>query len=309
MHFDVETLDNAVSGKPLSRRLGADDQAEGLRRMLVCNQTQIITLVAGKRGVGRSSVALNMATALSGAGRDVLILDENPAPHNLTDSLGLLVRYDLLDVIQGRCQLVDAVISANGYAILPMAKLMRALPKLNTFEQQRLESILLEAGNGVDVMLVDAAMLEEPKAVSSGLASGVRLLVVMDATSSGITQSYALIKRLALENARLRFEIVVNKVADEQMARLVFGNMEKVARMKLAARLEYLGYIPKDDRLKRSTQLGRAVVEAFPAAVSAKSCIALSQSVLNMTMQQDEMQGGIAQMMKNLIGQLRRQPA
>lgn len=305
MHFDVETL--AVSGKPLSRRLGADDQAEGLRRMLVCNQTQIITLVAGKRGVGRSSVTLNMATALSSAGRDVLVLDENPAPHNLTDSLGLLVRYDLLDVIQGRCQLVDAVIGANGYAILPMAKLMRALPKLNASEQQRLESILLEAGNGVDVMLVDAAMLEEPKAVSSGLASGVRLLLVMDATSSGITQSYALIKRLALENARLRFEIVVNKVADEQTARLVFGNMEKVARMKLAARLEYLGYIPKDDRWKRSTQLGRVVVEAFPAAVSAKSCMALSQNVLNMTMQQEAMQGGIAQMMKNLIGQLRRQ--
>lgn len=305
MHFDVETL--AVSGKTGSRRLGTDDQAEGLRRMLVCNQTQIITLVAGKRGVGRSSVALNMATALSSAGRDVLVLDENPAPHNLTDSLGLLVRYDLLDVIQGRCQLVDAVIGANGYAILPMAKLMRALPKLNASEQQRLESILLEAGNGVDVMLVDAAMLEEPKAVSSGLASGVRLLVVMDATSSGITQSYTLIKRLALENARLRFEIVVNKVADEQTARLVFGNMEKVARMKLAARLEYLGYIPKDDRWKRSTQLGRAVVEAFPAAASAKSCMALSQSVLNMTMQQEAMQGGIAQMMKNLIGQLRRQ--
>ena len=308
MHFEVETL--AVPGKTVARRLGADDQAEGLRRMLVCNQTQIITLVAGKRGVGRSGVTINMATALNSAGRDVLVLDENPAPHNLTDSLGLIVRYDLLDVIQGRCQLVDAVISANGYAILPMAKLMRALPKLDASEQQRLESILLEAGSGVDVMLVDAAMLEEPKAVSSGLASGVRLLVVMDATSNGITQSYALIKRLALENARLRFEIVVNKVADEQTARLVFGNIEKVARMKFAARLEYLGYIPKDDRWKRSTQLGRAVVEAFPAAASAKSCMALSQSVLNMTMQQEGMQGGIAQMMKNLIGQLRcQQPA
>ncbi|MDP1940150.1 MAG: MinD/ParA family protein, partial [Gallionella sp.] len=166
-----------------------------------------------------------------------------------------------------------------------------------------------EASGGVDVMLVDAAMLAGQAVVSSSLASGVRLLVVMEATSSGITESYSLIKRLALENARLRFEIVVNKAANEQTARLVFGNMEKVARSKLAARLDYLGCIPLDDKLKRATQLGRSVVEAFPAANAARSYAALSQKVLQTTMQQDEMAGGISQMMKNLIKQLARQHA
>ena len=305
MHFDVEHLQRDSARRIVPQRLGVDDQAEGLRRMLVCSQTQIITLVAGKGGLGRTSVTLNLAAALCSAGRDVLVLDENPAPHNLTDSLGVFARYDLLDVIQGRCQLVDALVRSKGYAILPVARLMRALKTLNSSEQQQLDNVLAEAGNGVDVMLVDAAA--GSTAVSSSLASGVRLLVVMDASTSGITESYALIKRLALENARLRFEVVVNKVANEETARLVFGNMEKVARRNLAARLEYLGYIPKDDRLKRATQLGRSVVDAFPAAASAKSCMALSQSVLQMTMQQDEMEGGISRMMKNLIRQLARQ--
>lgn len=306
MHFDVEHLQRDRARRLVPQRLGVDDQAEGLRRMLVCSsQTQIITLVAGKGGLGRTSVTLNLAAALCNAGRDVLVLDENPAPHNLTDSLGVFARYDLLDVIQGRCQLVDALVRSQGYAILPVARLMRALKTLNSSEQQQLHNVLAEAGNGVDVMLVDAAA--GSTAVSSSLASGVRLLVVMDASTSGITESYALIKRLALENARLRFEVVVNKVANEEMARLVFGNMEKVARRNLAARLEYLGYIPKDDRLKRATQLGRSVVDAFPAAASAKSCMALSQSVLQMAMQQDEMEGGISRMMKNLIRQLARQ--
>ena len=309
MHFDVEELQ--IDG-PLAKfrsvepqRLGVDDQAEGLRRMLVSSQTQIITLVAGKSGLGRTSVTLNLAAALCNAGRDVLVLDENPAPHNLTDSLGMFVRHDLLDVIQGRCQLVDALVRSQGYAILPVARLMRALKTLNPFEQQQLENVLAEAGNGVDVMLVDAAMLTDQIVASSSLSSGVRVLVVMDASTSGITESYALIKRLALENARLRFEIVVNRVANEETARLVFGNMEKVARRNLAARLEYLGYIPKDERLKRATQLGRSVVEAFPAAASAKSCMALSQSVLQMT--KGEVEGGISLMMKNLIRQLARQ--
>jgi flagellar biosynthesis protein FlhG len=316
MHFDVDELradelmladEMALIAAHGSQRLGADDQAEGLRRLLVCNQTQIITLVAGKQGVGRTSVTINLAAALAAGGRDVLVLDENPAPNNLTDGLGLFARFDLLDVVQGRCQLGDAVLSSHGYAVLPVARAMRALEKLNPIEQRCLENALSEVSNGVDVMLVDGAMLAGSSSVSASLASGVRLLVVMDATASGITESYSLIKRLALENARLRFEIVVNKVASEQVARLVFGNMEKVARSNLAARLEYLGCIPLDDRLKRATQLARSVVEAFPKADSAKACQQLSQSVLQMTMQQDEMEGGIAQMMKNLIKQLARQ--
>ncbi|MFA6970917.1 MAG: AAA family ATPase [Gallionella sp.] len=322
MHFDVDELQVDLLEQPfddekvaalsasqvtLPQRLGADDQAEGLRRLLVSNQTQVITLVAGKQGMGRTSVTLNLAAALAGSGKDVLVLDENPAPHNLTDSLGLVALHDLLDVVQGKCQLQDVLMPGKGYAILPVSRLMRALEKLTHAEQLNLEKVLSEVSAGVDVMLVDAAMLTGQSAVSASLAPGVRLLVVMDATPSGITESYSLIKRLALENARLRFEIVVNKVANEQVAGLVFGNMEKVAKAKLAARLEYLGCIPLDDRLKRATQLARTVVEAYPASNSAKSCMALSQSVLKMTMQHDEMQGGIAQMMKNLIKQLARQ--
>ncbi len=315
MHFDVDELQvdelagigDALIASGVSQRLGDDDQAEGLRRLLVGNQTQIITLVAGKQGVGRTSVTINLAAALAAGGRDVLVLDENPAPNNLTDGLGLFARFDLLDVLQGRCQLQDALLTSNGYAVLPVARAMRSLSRLNPIEQRCLENALTEVSCGVDVMLVDGAMLTGPASVSASLASGVRLLVVMDATAAGITESYSLIKRLALENARLRFEIVVNKVASEQMARLVFGNMEKVARSNLAARLEYLGCIPQDDRLKRATQLSRAVVEAFPKAESAKSCQLLSQSVLQKTMQQDGMEGGIAQMMKNLIKQLARQ--
>ncbi len=280
------------------------DQAEGLRRLLVSNQTQVITLVSGKQGVGRTSVTLNLASALAAAGKDVLVLDENPAPHNLTDSLGLFARYDLLDVAQGKCQIRDAILHGKDYAILPAARAMRALASLSPSGQQRMEAALSEVSGGADVVLVDAAMLAGQVVVSSSLAPGVRLLVVMDATASGITESYGLIKRLALENARLRFEVVVNKVADEKMARLVFGNMEKVARSNLAARLEYLGCVPLDDQMKRATQLARSVVEAYPAAISTQSYLALSQGVLRMTLRQDEMAGGVAQMMKNLIAQL-----
>ncbi|HEU0189141.1 MAG TPA: P-loop NTPase [Gallionella sp.] len=288
------------------------DQAEGLRRLLVRNQTRIITLVAGKPRVGCTSTAINLAAALARSGKDVMVLDENHAPNNLPDRLGLSARHDLLDVALGKCEPREAVLTTRGFSVVPAARAMHALMKLNQAERQRLENALTEVSSGIDVMLVDAAMppmskvegLAGQAAVSSSLAPGASLLLVVDATATGITGSYALIKRLALENARLQFEIVVNKVADEQAAMTVFGNMAKVARRNLAARLEYLGYVPLDDRLKRAVQLGMPVVEAFPVSCSAQSYLALAQKLLFLPVNRNDQEGGVGHMIQSLARQV-----
>jgi len=196
---------------------------------------------------------------------------------------------------------------------LPTARAMQALAKLDQAGQQRLENALIEASGGADVVLVDAAMpvlslAGKAVAVSPSLASGAALLVVVEATPSGITESYALIKRLALKKARQQFGIVVNKAGNEQAALTVFENMAKVARRNLSVRLEYLGHIPPDERLECAMQLGKSVVEAFPAAASTKSYLELSQKLLCLPMQQDEAEGGVSTIIQNLIRQVS-QPA
>lgn len=308
------------------------DQAEGLRRLLVRNHTQVITVVAGKHGVGYASTTINLAAAMARSGKEVLVLDENNVPNNFPDRLGLHAGYDLLDVAQDKCKPREAVLNTKGFSVLSTARAMYSLVKLRHAEQQRLENALTELSSGMDVILVDAAMPVPMKAlairqgyqetmiakslvmrqvegsmglakISSSLAS-LTTVVVVDATTSGITESYALIKRLALENACLQFEIIVNKVADQQLAMTVFSNMAKVARNNLATRLEYLGCITSDDKLKRATQLGRSVVEAFPTASSAKSYLELAQKLLHLPMQQNESEGGVRTIIENLMSQV-----
>lgn len=284
---------------------GSFDQAEGLRRLLASNQPQVITVVAGKAGAGRTSATINLAASLARSGKDVLVLDENPAPNNLLDQLALPVRYDLLDVAQAKCTLNAAILRNDGYAVLPAARAMHALPMLASIEQQRLADALAELNTSVDVLLVDAAMLTSRGVVSSCLATGASMLVVVDTTSSGITASYTLIKRMALENARLQFEIIVNKAGNEQEAENVFNNMAQVALNHLSARLEYLGYIPADSKLARATQLGRSVVEAFPAASSAQSYLALAQKLLTLPVNRAVQEGGVGHMIQSVIRQAR----
>ena len=323
------------------------DQAEGLRRLLVCNQTQVISVVAGKAGVGRTSATVNLAAALAHSGKNVLVLDENHAPNNLQDRLGLFATYDLLDVALGKCKLREAVLTGRGVRILPASRAMDAVQRaestgvplhvplrrsdpyadrmrkaeqepvtLKPEERKRLTNALTEASDGVDVMLVDTAMpimsrverLVAQTATSTSLISGAALLVVVEATPSGITESYALIKRLATENVRQQFEIVVNKAGNEKAAMTVFENMAKVTRRNLSAHLEYLGYIPFDDRVNYAAQMGKSVIEAFPAAASAKSYLKLSQKLLRLSMHQDEAEGGVSAIMHNLMNHVT-QPA
>jgi len=323
------------------------DQADGLRRLLVSNQTRVITLLAGKSGVGNTSAVINLAAALARSGKAVLVLDENNTTHNVSSHLGLHAKRDLLDVIKGRCKLSEALLNAGSFSVLSTARTMCALTTskfcewresdsenldaivLDHHEQQRLESALNEVGSSVDVVLVDAAMPVMRKVeaqaesnsaqvpcsmnfladcgdfytVSSSLARGAALLVVVDATASGITESYSLIKRLALDNARLQFEIVVNKVADDRVAKTVFENMEMLARRNLAARLDYLGCVPQDDRLMRAMQLGKSVVEAFPSAVSADAYMDLANKLLNFPMRQTEAESGVHNVIRDLIQQ------
>ncbi|MEO6974269.1 MAG: P-loop NTPase [Gallionella sp.] len=305
------------------------DQAEGLRRLLVRNHTQVLTLVAGKNGVGRTSTAFNLAAALSHLGKKVLVLDENHAPNNLLGHLGVYARHDLLDVIREKCMPDEALFNSNGFSIMSTARAMNSLAQLGQPDQQRLENALTEVSTGVDVMLVDAAMHVLVKApipgrdcqnsgvrspvfrrsegfkrqagTSSGFACGGSLLVVMDGTASGITDSYTLIKRLVLNNACLQFEIVVNKVADEKTAQTVFENMAKVAWRNLATRLEYLGCIPRDDRLMRATRHGRPVIDAYPAAASAKSYRDIAQSLLHLPVPDIETDGGMHTVIQKLM--------
>lgn len=294
------------------------DQAEGLRRLLVLNQAQAIIVAAGKAGVGRTSATINLAAALARSGRNVLVLDENYGPDNLPDRMGLPARHDLLDVAQERCNLSDAVLTAGGFNILPIARAMHALTGLDQAERQRLENALTGASDGADMVLVDAATpapahaeghaRKKPGMVLSNLAGGAALLVMVEATPSSITESYAMIKQMTLKGAPRQFGIVVNRAGNGQAALTVFENMAKVARRNLAVRLEYLGHIPSDENLRHAMRLGKSVIEAFPSAASAKSYLELSQRLLHLPARRDEVEGGVPGIIQNLMRQMSRPP-
>ena len=72
----------------------------------------VITVSSGKGGVGKTTTTANLAVALAGLGAKVVCIDGDIGLRNLDVVLGLENRivYDLVDVVEGRCRLRQAMI-------------------------------------------------------------------------------------------------------------------------------------------------------------------------------------------------------
>src|SRR5574341_2271534 len=73
---------------------------------------QVITVSSGKGGVGKTTAVANIAVALASNGSKVVCVDGDIGLRNLDVVMGLENRivYDIVDVIEGRCKLRQAMI-------------------------------------------------------------------------------------------------------------------------------------------------------------------------------------------------------
>lgn len=276
------------------------DQAEGLRKLLARPSLRVVTVVGAWPGLGATSVVVNLASALSRASKQVLVLDENLAHDNVANALALKPRYDLLNSIRDDLNWRGVMLhTATGVKVLPVARAMQALDKLSETERERLLEILNEASRSTDVVLVDANTVGH--SVCASLSVDEPLLLILNATANGITESYTLLKQMVVQNGRQSFDIVVNKAHDEQEARTVFDNMAHVALRHMQVRLKYLGYIPLDENLGRSTQVCRSVVDEMPEAPASQAFVALARNLMLLPAAKKEGENALNQLIQRLF--------
>jgi flagellar biosynthesis protein FlhG len=134
------------------------------------------------------------------------------------------------------------------------------------------------------------------------------VIVLAGGSAAAITAAYASIKRLCNEFARREFQILVSNVASEREARTIFGNMARVARRYLQVSLDFMGYVPPDDKLQHAARLRLPVVAAFPGAAAARSFRLLAQAITGWPRAQEDGRG-FDDFMRRLIHSNRLQTA
>ncbi len=276
------------------------DQADGLRRLLDRQGLRIVRLSSGAGSGGKTGAVLNLAAALAELGRDVLIIDENPAAHGVTAALGLKARFDLDDVIGRKRDLEEVLVRGPaGIMILPITRGAAALAQMQAREQQWLVDRFSRLSTPVDTLLVDAAEGSVSTPLWPGIAAQ-EVIVLSGGSANAITSGYGLIKRLNVEFGRREFRLLVSDVSDEAEARQIFGNMAGVARRYLQVTLDFMGHVPADKQLQQAARLRQPVVAAFPKAVAAGSFRKLALAITGWP-QAQENASGLDEFMRCLI--------
>lgn len=230
---------------------------------------QVVAVTGGKGGVGKTSVAANMAVSMARHGRRVMLLDADLGLSNVDVQLGLLPPYTLAHVLRGERELADIVMPGPfGLQVVPSASGNRLLSQIGRLESYGLINEFSRLTAPLDALVIDtAAGVHDSVLTFCGAAQQV-LIVLCDEPAS-ITDAYATIKLLNRENRVARFLVVVNKANSERHGRDVFDRLNRVTHRFLDVQLELLSVVPLCDHLGRSIRQQRAVVEAYPRSRSA----------------------------------------
>lgn len=137
-----------------------------------------ISVTSGKGGVGKSTVALNLAIALCNYGQKVLLVDADSNLGNLDVLLGIAPRYRLGHVLHGKVDIEDALVSryAN-LKILPGSSGDVDYPEMTTIVQQRFLQDLFSIEEHFDVLLIDTSAGLSKETVTYSLESDEAIVV------------------------------------------------------------------------------------------------------------------------------------
>jgi MinD-like ATPase involved in chromosome partitioning or flagellar assembly len=220
----------------------AEDQAAGLRRLFGAREEPVSIAFAGARGASRAGVVAALARALAGAGKEVLVLDENAGAQSVATAFGLPTRYDLLQAVHGDVPLAGVALQADAaIRLVPAARAAREAGRLDAIARRALARCLHRLQEGADVVLVDTAGRDEEASPLVGAPQ--RVVIVAGANGGAITEAYAHVKRLAQAGCR-SFQVVVSRAVGPEEGETVFCNMREVARRHLGVALELLGCAP-----------------------------------------------------------------
>jgi flagellar biosynthesis protein FlhG len=253
---------------PDTAKKGPAANMDGTTRAMNPTPVQVIAVTGGKGGVGKTTVAVNLAATLASRGKEVLLLDGDLGLANVDVFLGLTPRLTLADVLAGNCSLEEIVLDApQGFKVVPAASGIAQLAELDTLTHLGLVRAFGDLTAKLDVMVVDTAPGIAGSVLQFSQAAQQVLVVICDEPAS-LTDAYALIKILSRDHGVDKFRVLVNQVRGRGMGQGLFQRFERVVTRFLTVELDYAGEIPEDPFLRRSIREQRPVVQAYPQSPS-----------------------------------------
>ncbi|MCX7792865.1 MAG: MinD/ParA family protein [Thermodesulfovibrionales bacterium] len=261
-----------------------------------------ISITSGKGGVGKTNIVAALAIAMRRLGRDVMIFDADLGLSNIDVLLHLAPKYNIQHLLRGEKTLSEIIIDGPfGVKIIPAGSGIQELTALNEFQRLKIMESFDSYDGKVDVLLIDT-----PAGISENVAffctSSEEIVVITSPEPTAITDAYAIIKVLFTRYQEKDFHIIVNSAKDKEEALEIFDRLSLAAERFLNISLNYLGYIPLDDAVKKSVMVQRSFADLYPGSPATKAVMEIAEKLLE---EEVRIKGGLQFFIRNLIGGLR----
>ena len=212
-----------------------------------------IAIASGKGGVGKTSVAINLALALCLLKQKVILFDGDLGLGNVTFMLGIKgVTSNLGHVITGEKRLDEIMVEGpKGVLVIPAASGTEKLANLMPDESRNLWNQFKEIEAYGDFLIVDlGAGISDT--VISFLAASESSVIVTTPGKTAVLDAYAIIKVLQKRDTACKPLLFVNQYQKESERVEVVSKLTTVAKKFLNMHIAEAGSMKKDWRVEKA---------------------------------------------------------
>ncbi len=217
---------------------------------------RFVVITSGKGGVGKTTVALNLAVALSNFGREVIVLDANFLSPHVGLKLGYTnFRVTLHHAMKGTNSIKEAIYKhQSGIKVVPSSI---ALEHMEHVDINRLKQILPELNNEAEIILIDTS--NGINRVTQELVKNVNDLIIV--TTPEITAVADALKTVKLaKKSRVNIlGVIVNKFTGDEL------EMD-IESIQSILELPILAVIPEHVHVKEALKMKLPVVYSHPTS-------------------------------------------
>jgi septum site-determining protein MinD len=216
---------------------------------------QVVTITSGKGGVGKTTAVANLAVALAADGRRVVCLDGDIGLRNLDVVMGLENRivYDIVDVIEGRCRLRQAMIRDKHFPELYLIPAAQTRDK-NAVSPSDMVRVCDELRADHDFVLIDSPAGIE-RGFRNAIAAADRVLVITNPEVSAVRDADRVVGILEAEG-KYSPALIINRLNPMMVKNHDMLSADDV--LDLLA-ISLIGIVPEDDSVIIGSNRGAPV--------------------------------------------------